>query len=220
MVAPPSVRIVARTSRRANAVLADEDPVAPDGEEVPGEQGPLAAPAADGERQPRPHRRCMELVTREPDPELTGVLQSHPFGDVQQHVRTVRGPRLGGAPQTPPARGSPCSLLARRRDGVDLTLALRTPDATTTLRITEGTVETLDPDAPADVTLTGPVEDLAAALDPERAADLMTEGRLAVDGSADQLRQLARLFGVARAPRRPRRGAAEPGGATARTARR
>jgi DNA-binding HxlR family transcriptional regulator len=86
------------------------------------------------------------------------------------------------------------SLLRADRQGVDLTLALRTPEAATVLRIGDDTVETLDPATPADVTLAGPVEDIAAALDPERAADLVARGRVTVDGPPAQVRQLATLF--------------------------
>jgi DNA-binding HxlR family transcriptional regulator len=92
------------------------------------------------------------------------------------------------------------SQLPRHRPGVDLTLALRTPETTATLRITDDAVEMLEPDAPADVVLAGPVEDLAAALDPARAGELVTQGRLTVEGSAAHVRVMARLLGDDRAP--------------------
>lgn len=87
------------------------------------------------------------------------------------------------------------SLLPADRDGVDLTLSLRTDEAATTLRITADAVDTVDPDAPADVTLTGRVEDLAAALDPARAAELTADGRLTIEGNRQDVRTLTRLLG-------------------------
>jgi DNA-binding HxlR family transcriptional regulator len=86
------------------------------------------------------------------------------------------------------------SLLRADRAGVDLVLALRTPDGATALHITEGSVDTVDESTPADVTLTASVEDLAAAVDPARAGQLAAEGRLAVDGSPAHVRQLSGLF--------------------------
>jgi DNA-binding HxlR family transcriptional regulator len=86
------------------------------------------------------------------------------------------------------------SLLRADRAGVDLVLALQTPDGATALHITEGSVETVDESTPADVTLTATVEDLAAAVDPARAEQLAADGRLAVDGSPEHLRQLTGLF--------------------------
>ena len=86
------------------------------------------------------------------------------------------------------------SRLRPDRGGVDLTLALRTPETAVTLRITGDRVNTLDDEAAADVTLTATVEDLAAALDPDRAARLVDQGRLTVEGRRRHVRQLASLF--------------------------
>ena len=90
------------------------------------------------------------------------------------------------------------SRLRQDRAGVDLTLALRTPETAVALRITDEAVETVDADAAADVTLTATVEDLAAALDPDEAARLVDEGRLTVEGRRQHVRQLASLFVRAR----------------------
>ena len=89
------------------------------------------------------------------------------------------------------------TLLRPDRTGVDVTLALRTPDGDATLRITDDRVDALDPDAPADVTLTGAVEDLVVALDPAQAARLVADGRVTVDGSRAAVRQVAAAFGDA-----------------------
>jgi DNA-binding HxlR family transcriptional regulator len=89
------------------------------------------------------------------------------------------------------------SFLRPDRHGVALTLALRTPEADTVLRIDDDSVEALEPTTPADVTLTGPVEALAAALDPRQAAALVADGTVAVEGSRAKVRQLASLFGEA-----------------------
>ncbi len=86
------------------------------------------------------------------------------------------------------------SMLRADRSGVDLVLGLQTPDGSIALHITEEGVETVDGSAPADVTLTATVEDLAAAVDPARAEQLAAEGRLAVDGDPAHLRHLATLF--------------------------
>jgi DNA-binding HxlR family transcriptional regulator len=85
-------------------------------------------------------------------------------------------------------------LVQAERAGVDLTLALRTPDGDTVIRITDAEVRTVDPTVAADVTLTGAVGDLAAALDPDRVAALVADGRVVVEGGRAQLRQLAALF--------------------------
>ena len=86
------------------------------------------------------------------------------------------------------------TLLRPDRTGVDVTLALRTPDGDTTLHITDDRVDLVDPDEPAAVTLTGAVDDLLAALDPARAADLVADGRVAVEGDRDAVRQVAGSF--------------------------
>ena len=86
------------------------------------------------------------------------------------------------------------SRLRPDRAGVDLTLALRTPETAVTLRITGAGVDTLDDDTAADVTLEATVEDLAVALDPEQAARLVDQGRLTVEGRRHHVRQLATLF--------------------------
>jgi DNA-binding HxlR family transcriptional regulator len=86
------------------------------------------------------------------------------------------------------------SLLRADRVGIDLVLALHSPDGAITLHVTEGSVETVDGATPADVTLTATVEDLAVAVDPDRAAQLVADGRLAVEGDPAQVRQLATLF--------------------------
>jgi DNA-binding HxlR family transcriptional regulator len=83
------------------------------------------------------------------------------------------------------------------RQGVDLTLALRTPEALTVLHIDDDGVQSVDPSTPADVTLSGPVEDLAAALDPRRAAALVADERVTVTGARPKVRQLAALFSEA-----------------------
>jgi hypothetical protein len=83
------------------------------------------------------------------------------------------------------------------RQGVDLTLALRTPEALTVLHIDDDGVQSVDPSTPADVTLAGPVEDLAAALDPRRAATLVADERVTVTGARPKVRQLATLFSEA-----------------------
>ena len=94
------------------------------------------------------------------------------------------------------------SRLRQDRAGVDLTLALRTPETAVTLRITDEAVDTVDEDAAADVTLTATVEDLAAALDPDEAARLVDAGPAHRRGSP-AARPAARL---ALRPRPPRRG--------------
>src|SRR5918998_4752197 len=73
------------------------------------------------------------------------------------------------------------SLLRADRQGVDLILALHTPDGDVTLHITEDAVVSADPEAPVDVTLTGAVEDLVAAVDPTRVARLVAAGRLTIE---------------------------------------
>ena len=85
-------------------------------------------------------------------------------------------------------------LVRPDRSGVDVTLALRTPDGDTALRITDDEVRTVDPTVVADVTLSGAVGDLAAALDPARAAALVAAGRVVVEGGRADVRQLADLF--------------------------
>jgi hypothetical protein len=89
------------------------------------------------------------------------------------------------------------SLLRPDREGVDLVLALRTPDGDAALHITDRHAEGVDPSTPADVTLTATVEDLAAALAPDRARRLVAEQRLRAEGPPAQLRRLADLFGAA-----------------------
>jgi DNA-binding HxlR family transcriptional regulator len=86
------------------------------------------------------------------------------------------------------------SLLRADRQGVDLTLALRTPDGDLVLHITEDEVVSADPEAPVDVTLTGAVEDLVAAVDPTRVARLVAAGRLTIEGSRAHTRALAAAF--------------------------
>ena len=85
-------------------------------------------------------------------------------------------------------------LLRPDREGIDLTLALRTPDGDVTLHITDHDVATVGPEAPVDVTLTGAVEDLVAAVDPAQAARLVAAGRVTVEGRPAKTRALAAAF--------------------------
>ena len=114
------------------------------------------------------------------------------------HRRLRRvGPAAGRAPEPGDAvRPQWLAQLVRSRlrpdrAGVDLTLALRTPETAVTLRITGAGVDTLDDEAAADVTLEATVEDLAVALDPDEAARLVDQGRLTVEGRRHHVRQLA-----------------------------
>ena len=86
------------------------------------------------------------------------------------------------------------ALVRPDRAGVDLTVAMRTPDGDCTVRITEDRVERVDPDTPAHLTLTGPVDALAAALDPTQVSGLLAGGRLTIEGSRNRVRQLAKVL--------------------------
>jgi len=78
------------------------------------------------------------------------------------------------------------------RPGIDLVLALQTPEGAVRLRIDSRAIEAVD-DEP-DVSLTGEAEALAAAMDPAKFAGLVSSGALVVDGSRAALRQLAGVF--------------------------
>ncbi|MGV0655408.1 helix-turn-helix domain-containing protein [Mycolicibacterium thermoresistibile] len=79
------------------------------------------------------------------------------------------------------------------RTGPPLSVRLVTPEGAAAVRISADAVEDLDDDTAVDVTLTGAAEVLAAALHPDRAAELVAQGRLRVDGRADALRRLAEV---------------------------
>jgi DNA-binding HxlR family transcriptional regulator len=86
------------------------------------------------------------------------------------------------------------ALVRPDRNGVDLVVAMRTPDGDCTVRITDDRVERVASDTAAHVTLTGAVDALASALDPTQVTGLLADGRLAIEGARSRVRQLARVL--------------------------
>ena len=80
------------------------------------------------------------------------------------------------------------------RTGPPVTVRLVTPEGRTTVLIGPDTVDVADDDAPADVTLTGTAETLAAAMDPARVVDLVTSGALSIEGKPRDVRRVGALF--------------------------
>jgi DNA-binding HxlR family transcriptional regulator len=80
------------------------------------------------------------------------------------------------------------------RSGPPVTVRLVTPEGHATLVIGPRNVDTVGDETPVDVTLTGEAETLAAAMDPERVAELVTLGRLRIDGESRLVRRLGKLF--------------------------
>jgi DNA-binding HxlR family transcriptional regulator len=85
------------------------------------------------------------------------------------------------------------------RSGPPVTVRLVTPEGHATVVIAPHGVDTVDDETPVDVTLTGEAETLAAAMDPDRVADLVTAGRLQIDGDPEMVRRLGKLFDAPRA---------------------
>jgi DNA-binding HxlR family transcriptional regulator len=80
------------------------------------------------------------------------------------------------------------------RTGPPVTLRLVTPEGQATLVIGPQGVDTVGDDTSVDVTLTGEAESLAAAMDPDRVPELVTAGRLRIDGESQAVGRLARMF--------------------------
>jgi DNA-binding HxlR family transcriptional regulator len=85
------------------------------------------------------------------------------------------------------------------RSGPPVTVRLVTPEGHATVVIAPHGVDTVDDDTPVDVTLTGEADVLAAAMDPGRVAELVTTGRLRIDGEPRMARRLGKLFEAPRA---------------------
>jgi DNA-binding HxlR family transcriptional regulator len=85
------------------------------------------------------------------------------------------------------------------RSGPPVTVRLVTPEGGATVRIGPDAVDTIDDDAPADVTLTGAAEALAAAMDPGRVGELVAAGALTIEGEPRAVRRLGKVFDAPRA---------------------
>jgi len=80
------------------------------------------------------------------------------------------------------------------RGGSPVTVRLVTPEGAATVGIGPQAVDTVDDEAPADVTLTGAAEALAAAMDPGRVGELVASGALTIEGDPRAVRRLGKLF--------------------------
>lgn len=69
-----------------------------------------------------------------------------------------------------------------------------TPDGQAAVVIGPDSVDTCDDGTAVDVTLTGEAEVLAAAMDPARVPDLVSDGRLVIDGDPAAVERLAKAF--------------------------
>jgi DNA-binding HxlR family transcriptional regulator len=85
------------------------------------------------------------------------------------------------------------------RGGSPVTVRFVTPEGGATVHIGRDAVDTVDDDAPADVTLTGAAETLAAAMDPGRVGELVGAGALTIEGDPRAVRRLGKMFDAPRA---------------------